>query len=71
MSKELCIRCGKEIEYDTNTPITISRYFVEGSGQLCSLCFQKLYTVPTAYASYSGSDLEERVHEKEEVLAAD
>ena len=33
--KELCIRCGKETEYDINTPIYLRHYFIEGSGQLC------------------------------------
>lgn len=41
--KELCVRCGKEMEYDINTPVTVRRYFIEGSGQLCEACFQDLY----------------------------
>jgi hypothetical protein len=45
MAKELCIRCGKETPYDTNTPITLRRYYIEGSGQVCLLCYQELYGV--------------------------
>lgn len=41
--KELCVRCGKETEHDINTPVTVRRYFIEGSGQLCEECFQNLY----------------------------
>jgi recombinational DNA repair protein (RecF pathway) len=41
--KELCIRCGKETEYDINAPITLRHYYVEGSGQLCSECWRELY----------------------------
>ena len=43
MNKELCIRCGKETEYDVHTPITIRRYYIEGSGQLCEDCWRELY----------------------------
>jgi DNA-directed RNA polymerase subunit RPC12/RpoP len=41
--KELCVRCGKETKYDTSTPITLRRYFIEGAGQLCSNCWAKLW----------------------------
>lgn len=43
IKKEHCIRCGKETEYDTNTPIILRHYYVEGSGHLCSECWRKLY----------------------------
>lgn len=36
--KELCIRCGKEIEYDISTPVDMRRFYVEGSGLLCEEC---------------------------------
>ena len=29
---ELCIRCNKPTPYHPNTPITLRRYYVEGSG---------------------------------------
>lgn len=47
-SRELCIRCGKPTLYPPNTPITLRRYFVEGSGQLCEKCFYELYPMPGA-----------------------
>ena len=43
--KEFCIRYGKPTPYNINTPITLRRYYVEGSGQLCPLCYQELYRV--------------------------
>lgn len=43
--KDTCVRCGNETEYDVNTPITLRRFFIEGSGQLCPLCYQELYGV--------------------------
>ena len=52
-----CIRCGKETEYDINTPITVRRYFVEGAGQLCEECFHILYPVPGAFVNNGMSSL--------------
>jgi hypothetical protein len=49
--KELCIRCGKPTIYHPNTPITLRRYYVEGSGQLCEQCFYELYPVPGSLQS--------------------
>jgi len=48
---ELCIRCNKPTPYHPNTPITLRRYYVEGSGQLCEKCFYELYPVPGALES--------------------
>ena len=63
--KERCIRYGKETTYDTNTPITLRRYYVEGSGQLCSHCFYELYPVPGALQSDVGSGLEQQSRSEE------
>ena len=49
--KEPCIRCGKPTPYHPNTPITLRRYYVEGSGQLCDKCFYELYPVPGSFGS--------------------
>ena len=56
MEKELCIRCGKPTPYNPNTPITLRRYFVEGSGQLCEKCFYELYLLPASLQSNLGED---------------
>lgn len=40
---EICVRCGKETEYDINTPIEVRRWYVEGAGQLCEDCWYKLW----------------------------
>lgn len=47
--KERCIRCGRETEYEVSTPVTVRRYYVECSGQLCEKCFYDLYPVPDAW----------------------
>ena len=55
--KELCIRCGKPTPYHPSTPITLRRYYVEGSGQLCPLCWQELYGVASSLQSVYERDL--------------
>ena len=41
--KDKCVRCGRETEYVISIPIIAHLYFIEGSGQLCSECYRKLY----------------------------
>lgn len=33
----------KETEYDINIPLEARRWYVEGAGQLCAECWNKLY----------------------------
>ena len=40
---DICVRCGKETEYDINTPLEVQRWYVEGGGQLCEDCWYKLW----------------------------
>lgn len=60
---EICIRCNKPTPYHTNTPITLRRYYVEGSGQLCEQCFYELYPLPRFLQSKMGSEERSRVQE--------
>lgn len=67
---ELCIRCGKPTPYHPNTPITLRRYYVEGSGQLCEQCYFALYPVPRAfdsdgYVRPAGQDQNQNQNKKE------
>ncbi|MBR2842440.1 MAG: hypothetical protein IKF06_04090 [Lachnospiraceae bacterium] len=62
---ELCIRCGKPTPYHPNTPITLRRYFVEGSGQLCEQCYFTLYPVPGALQSNLGDRLDQQSRSEE------
>lgn len=57
--KELCIRCGKPTTYHPNTSITLRHYYVEGSGQLCALCYQELYGVAGALGVPFGTGLDQ------------
>ncbi len=64
--KDFCVRCGKETEYDQNTPIMLRRYFVEGAGQLCEACFHILYPVPGALGNKNCSDLGQKPGNEED-----
>jgi hypothetical protein len=41
--KEKCILCNNITEYETNTPISIRMHYIEGCGQVCIKCYNKLY----------------------------
>ena len=41
--KDKCVSCGKETEYERETHIDYWMYYVEGAGQLCRECFEKVY----------------------------
>ncbi len=56
MAKEKCIRCGVETEYDVSSPVTVRRWYIEGSGQLCEKCFFELYSMPTSFGSKLGTE---------------
>ena len=40
-----CVSCGKETEYPKNTHIDYRMYYIEGAGQLCEFCFNKIYKI--------------------------
>ena len=40
---DLCVLCGKETKYLTNTPISQRYDYVEDAGQLCPTCYTKTY----------------------------
>lgn len=41
--KEKCVRCGAETPYKINYPVDLRRWYVDGAGQLCSDCWNKLW----------------------------
>ena len=43
MTKEYCVSCGDETPYDFFTDVTERMWYVEGSGQLCSKCWNGVY----------------------------
>ncbi len=42
---EKCVCCGKPVGYDPLHNVEIRAYFVEGAGQLCPECYDKIYKV--------------------------
>jgi hypothetical protein len=42
--KDKCVMCGCETEYDKDEHIDNRMYYVEGAGQLCHKCFQRIYS---------------------------
>ena len=40
---EKCVICGADTAYKISTPISQRKYYVEGSGQICTKCHFDLY----------------------------
>jgi hypothetical protein len=40
---ETCISCNKETNIPINLSIELREYYVEGAGQLCKNCYNKIY----------------------------
>lgn len=38
---EKCVCCHKIIYIDKKIPINIRKYYIEGAGQLCKVCYKK------------------------------
>ena len=51
--KESCIRCGKETEYDVDTPVTERSCYIPKMGQMCFDCFCEVNHVPVMHGIYS------------------
>ena len=49
---EQCVSCGKDTDYRFNDRIDTRFYYVEGSGQLCRDCYNRIYK------TYEGIDAE-------------
>ena len=41
--KDSCVMCGEPTEYSRSTPINLRLYYIEGAGQLCMVCHEKIY----------------------------
>ena len=41
---EKCVNCGKDTEYTFDTSIHLRMCYVEGVGQLCKECWNKIYS---------------------------
>ena len=43
MTKEYCVNCGDETPYNWFTDVNERAWYVDGSGQLCGKCWNKIY----------------------------
>ena len=41
---EKCVSCGKDTPYRLNENIFNRYHYVEGAGQLCETCYNKIYS---------------------------
>ena len=41
--KDKCVYCGCETKYKMETHIDLREHYVEGAGQLCKECWDKIY----------------------------
>lgn len=41
--KDKCISCGVETPYNKSTHIDMRKNYIEGAGQLCAGCYEKIY----------------------------
>ena len=41
---ESCVSCGVDTEYTRSTNIYYRNYYIEGAGQLCKGCHDKIYS---------------------------
>lgn len=41
--KDICVKCKKPTQYTKDTNIDFRKCYVEGAGQLCDECYDKIY----------------------------
>ena len=41
-----CVSCGKETEYVKHLDVRHRLYYVDGAGQLCKECYDRIYNAP-------------------------
>ena len=41
--KDKCVMCGIKTDYDKDTHIHNRKHYIEGAGQMCSPCHQRIY----------------------------
>lgn len=41
--KEKCVSCGYETDFNTTTDVNYRFHYVEGGGQLCKKCYNRVF----------------------------
>ena len=52
-TKDFCISCGRETEYEKSTPVSQRKFYVGGEGQLCEPCYRIEYLDRIANGEYN------------------
>jgi len=42
--KDKCVSCGVETQFDQNMDINYRFYYVDGGGQLCKECYDRIFS---------------------------
>jgi hypothetical protein len=63
MSKEKCVMCGVETQYDFNTNVNLRYGYIDGMGQLCKSCFNDdhpsdIMCIPKSLIKSTPNDIE-------------
>jgi hypothetical protein len=63
MSKDKCILCGEDSNYDSNVHIDYRIGYIEGAGQLCSVCHKQgeedaFFKVPKSFVLNNPNDMD-------------
>jgi hypothetical protein len=63
MSKDKCVMCGVETEYDIHTNVNLRFRYIDGAGQLCKKCYdgdetEKTITIPANLIEKTPNDME-------------
>ena len=51
--KDKCVSCGIETRYDEFDHIDFRNFYIEGAGQLCPDCYDRIYNVMSTQTSKS------------------
>lgn len=41
--KDKCVSCGVETDFESTTDVNYRFYYVEGGGQLCKKCYNRVF----------------------------
>lgn len=41
--KDICVKCKKLTQYTKDVDIDLREHYIEGAGQLCDECYDKIY----------------------------
>ena len=47
--KDKCIRCEEETKYDESTHVDLREHYIDGGGQLCKVCWDKVFDSKIGY----------------------